>query len=203
MDEPINYLCIEYKNTLINQYGKCYLSFDQEGNLKYENISLYTLQEIEAFLKVHSKKEILNQLKRDNIYYFLNENTEEKDLEISIRYHQNGKERSIIPLTQECLRFNIEEFFLNDLNDWNKKIIYNKLGGYLTNPKIGTKTREWIKKFRQMSSIKINQEFKNIPYFEQREIRKTIFFNIIRAPELLENKKEELILKRTRKDNAA
>lgn len=202
MEEQKNYLCIEYKNHQTNQYGKCYVSFDEEQKLNYEALKLYTLKEIDDFLKNHSKEEILNQMRKDNIFYFLHENAKDTFFDLSIRFYQNGKERSIAPLSQECLQFSVEEFIRNDLNDINKKTIYNNLGGYLNNPNIGDKMKKWIKSLRLEDSDFLIKEYYEMPYLEQRKIKFIIFQLLSKCPK---EEKEELpfIRKKIQKQSAA
>lgn len=138
MEEKIYYLCVEYKNLKKNQFGKSYVSFNEIGELNYDNLNLYTLEEIDEFLKKNSSKSIISQMQQDNIFYFLQNDNENTSFELSIRFYQNGKERSISPLSEESKSFNTEEF-IYDLNPNDKKIIYNSLGGYLNNSHVTKK----------------------------------------------------------------
>lgn len=188
----IHYLCVEYKNPHLKQYGKCYISFDLEGNLNYDQLVLYSLEELEQMLKKYSQQTILNHVKKDNLFYYLAENIDEKYLFLSIRYHQNGKERSISPLTKECLNFDIKNFFQKELNKWSEKIIYNLLGGYLTNIHISDQMKQWIKKIRQESGENLALEFEKLPYSDQRIIREVIYTycqNLEAKTALLEQKR--------------
>lgn len=175
MEEAQNYLCIEYKNPETNQYGKCYISFDWDGKLNYDQLHFYTLEEIDLFFKMHSKEEIINQVREDNIFYYLQDADESEYINLSIRYHQNGKERMIESLSKDCLDFDFETFLQTNLNDVSRKIIYNNLGGYLNNPKVSQEMKEWIKSIRVEESEELITALSNLPYIEQRKIHQIAF----------------------------
>ena len=174
MDEAVNYICIESKKNGKNDYGKCYISFDDKGNLIYDTLQFYTLEEIESFLMKHSKKDILDQIRKDNVFYFLEDETKDELIEITIRHHENGKERSIKPLSTECLQFDFETFLLNELDD-NKKAIYNSLGGYLNHSNTGESMKLWIKKLREGTNKELLKLYSELPYKDQRKIKSIVY----------------------------
>lgn len=172
MTERKYYFCIEENK---DQYRKYYISIDGVGNLNYEVLNLYTLEEIDFILKIISEEQILTRMHHDNVLYSLEQNKNIQKTHLSIRYQDNGKERTIERLSQECLLFDIEDFLLNGLHDINKKSIYNNLGGYLNNPRVSEAMKVWIKNFRKHENEQILMEFQQLPYIEQRKIKKVIY----------------------------
>lgn len=175
MDEAINYICIESKKSETNDYGKCYISFDKNGSLIYDTLQFYKLEEIENFLKNHSKKDILTQIRKDNVFYFLEDEAKDDFIEVTIRHHENGKERIIKPLSMECLQFDLENFLKNELNESFKKEIYNSLGGYLNHSSTGESMKSWIKRLREVTSEELIETFYKLSYKEQRKIKSIIY----------------------------
>ena len=88
------FLCLEYRDPVTKQYGKSYLSFN-ETDLIYDVIYRYNLEQIDFFLAHHSKEELVNIIKQDNVLYFINDIENMEHINFSIRYYdnENNKER--------------------------------------------------------------------------------------------------------------
>ncbi len=185
MEEPRNYLCIEYKNPNTLDFGKYYFSIDATGKINYDTLQLYTLQELEEILKNQSKEEILNQIREDNVWYFLDSSIPNDFFKLKICFFENGKERCIDPLDPECLSFDLETFMKEELDEFTRKKIYNSLGGYLNNSHTLETTKQWIRDLRKESNQTLAINYKNLPYKEQRKIRQIIFNKIEPTKETL------------------
>lgn len=201
MEENKYYLCIEYKKKENHQYGKCYISFNENGSLIYDSLYKYTLKDIDIFLEHHSKEQIINQMRDDNAIYFLDNKVSLNDIELSIRYFDKGKERIEMMMQQECLKFDLEYFMNQDWNDFQKKQIYNNLSGYMNNSRTSEKMKTWIKVLRTETSENLMAQFQKLSYMEQRKI-KSIIYTIIKPSnvdkELIDDK-EALEIGYTRK----
>lgn len=166
------YLCVEYRK---EQYGKCYFSIDSNSNLNYDTLRFYSLEELDELLKMISTEQILMKLKEDNVLYSLANEEDFANAHVSIRYQENGKERSIDVLSQECLLFPMEDFLKKDWNEEDKKLIYNNLGGYLDNAKTSAKMKNWIRSIRENSNDEILINYQALPYLDQRKIRQVVY----------------------------
>lgn len=174
------YICLEYRNILNKKYGKSYISFDENG-LIYDVIYRYSLEKIDCFLGNYSKEQILEQIKKDNVLYFLSEVKDTNDIKFSIRYYDmtTKKERVSVPVLQkDCYHFDLEKYFKNYLNENDRKRIYNKLGGYLTNQHLLSPTKVFIQHFQSLTPEELWREFLTLPYIEQRKIKLVIYENI-------------------------
>lgn len=172
MTERKYYFCIKENK---GQFKKYYISFDGNGTISYENLYLYTLEEIDYILKFYSKEQIITRMQQDNVLYFLDNDEDFNKIELAIQYQDNGKERTIETLSQDCLLFDIDDFFITQLHDMNKKLIYNNLGGYLDNQRISEQMKLWIRNLRKENNEQILIEYKKLSYLEQRMIKKIIF----------------------------
>lgn len=172
MDAKINYFCLEYNGV---PYIKLYFSLNPDGTLNYETPTFYTLEEMDNLLKTYSKEQILSQMREDNVLYFLGNETDFKNIKLFLCHQENGKERKVTTLSQECLLFQIEDFFQNEFDDINRKLIYNNLGGYLDNPKTSKKMKDWIKMLKAESQQRIMEDYQNLSYVDKRKIREVVF----------------------------
>lgn len=203
VEERKYYLCIEYKNLESSQYGKCYVTFDENQKLNYDYLNLYTLEEIDTFLKSYPKEKILNQMRTDNIFYFLKEDVENTNFELSIRFYQNGKERTIMPLSNESLQFDLETFLKTELNEEKKKLIYNNLGGYLNNPHISSEMKTWIKMIRNDSKETLLFQYQSIPYVDRRKIKNIIFELFLKESKENKESQTKLLVRKKVQDKEA
>jgi hypothetical protein len=180
IDNQQYFICLEYRNPITKKYGKSYLSFNEKG-LVYDVVHRYSLEQIDKFLAIFDKKRLYEQLREDNVLYFLNEIKDFNDIFLSIHHYdsQNGKERvSASILKPECYFFDIEKFFKENMTILERKNIYNKLGGYLTNNHMSSEAKSFIQHFQSVSNDLLWQEFQTLSYFEQRKIKQIIFDNI-------------------------
>ena len=191
MTERKYYFCVKENK---NQFKKHYISFDGNGNITYYTPNFYTLEEIDFILRFYSKEQIFTKMQQDNVLCSFDPNEDDNKVNLTIQYQENGKERSIEALSQDCISFNIENFFLNQLQDYNKKLIYNNLGGYLDNQRISEQMKSWIKNVRQFTNEQILQEYNKLDYLEKRMIKKIIYevLNLIKG----KNKQEDYSIKK-------
>lgn len=179
-DHQQYFICLEYRDPHTKKYGKSYLSFDENG-LVYDAIYRYSLEQIDYFLAIFDEKRILEQLRKDNALYFLNEIKDIDDMHISIHHYDSnkGKERQSAPLLKPgCYFFDMEKYLKENMTILDRKNIYNKLGGYLTNTHITKKAKTFIQQFQTMPSDFLWEEYQKLSYIEQRKIKQIIYDNI-------------------------
>ncbi len=175
------FLCLEYRDPVTKQYGKSYLSFN-ETDLIYDVIYRYNLEQIDFFLAHHSKEELVNIIKQDNVLYFINDIENMEHINFSIRYYdnENNKERLAAPiLKKECYFFDMEKYLKEHLTVSERKSLYNKLGGYLTNNHILEETKTFIQHIQSLNEEELWQEFLKLPYQEQRKIKIIAYENAV------------------------
>lgn len=192
MEEKKYYICLSCKKLKSGQFGKCYIFFDQDGSIVYDTLYKHTLKDIDLFLKENSKEQMIKKLKQDNVFYFINETTNPDDIDISIRYYDSGKERIQPTLSAECLNFDLESFFKNNLNEFQKQQIYNNLSGYLINQHTTEDMKKWIRMLKTETEEVLITKFQDLPYLEQRKIKSIIFEKLQESnPSIEMNKTDE------------
>jgi len=201
---------MEYKNSRTGEYQKNYFSFDQNG-LIYDVIHRYSLEQVDCFLSLHSKEQILKQMIQDNILYL---SVDLNGCHISIRHfdYQNGKERSTTPLLPDsCYFFDLETYFIKYFREEERKKIYNKLGGYLNNNHIEAKTKQLIRLIPSASEFELWSQYLTLPYIEQRRIKSIIYESISKElkesltmkPNKFGNEKNRKLIKEQLEENLA
>ncbi len=169
------FICLEY-HSKDKKYGRTYISFGPNG-LIYDVIYKYSLEQIDFFFATHSKTDIINQMKQDNVLYFLKEIEDINDITFSIHHYDQKERISAILLPEGCYLFDMEKYFKDYLDASTRKNLYNKLGGYLNNQHTDEKTKDFIRMIPNDSSNTLWEEYQKLPYFEQRKLRLVIYEN--------------------------
>lgn len=193
------FLCLEYNNPITKKYGKSYISFNENG-LIYDVIYRYSMEQIDYFLACYSKSQLLDTIKKDNVLYFLNESLDSDNIKLSIHHYdiENNKERISAPILKDgCYFFDMEKFLKSYMTVQDRKLLHNKLGGYLTNNHILENTKQFIQHFQGSDPHLLWEEYSKLPYQEQRKIKMIIYDHI--NPDLqiaLQNREQNKILKK-------
>ena len=73
----------------------------------------------------------------------------------------------------------MEKYLKEHLTISERKSLYNKLGGYLTNNHILEETKTFIQHIQSLNEEELWQEFLKLPYQEQRKIKIIAYENAV------------------------
>ena len=167
------FLCLEYKEPK-KDYGKSYISFDQNG-LVFEKLYSYSLEQIDAFLAKHPLLEILKSLQEANVIYFLKEIPDLRYITLSIHYFEEKKERHLNVLENGVFAFDLNNFLQQELTYEMRKNLFNHFGGYYNKNSTNEKMKCFIRSLKTEDIKIIFQNYQLLQYEEQRKVKSIIY----------------------------